>query len=180
MFHTCIPLFSHFSPLFARCHIQRVMCHASSHAITHTPQPHLHAPTSTPIPSQSCTLVKNTVLSLPEHLYCHAFESHVTCSHTISLNSTCSWGPHYFIQIQPRNVTAAYMACFMSFPLLFPLYHVWVLFLFLASTTFSPALVLPSCLILVGAVFIFSSFFFVNFTLFLLQSQLCSSYLLCI
>ena len=125
-----------------------------------------------PIPSQSCTLVKNTVLSLPEHLYCHAFESRVTRCHTITLNGTHSRGPCYSIQIQPRNVVAAFMACFMSFSLLSLLHHVWVLFLLLAVTTSSLALVSSSHLLLVGTVSIFSLFFIVTFSLFLLQSRL--------
>ena len=112
---------------------------------------------------------QNTVLSLQEHLYCHTFKSRVMHGHTISLNSTCLWGPCYPIQIQPRNVAAAYMACFMSFPLLSFLYCMQVLFLFLASTTSSPALVSLSHLLLAGAVSIFSfslcHFHFISITI---------------
>ena len=102
---------------------------------------------------------KNTVLSLPKHLYCHAFESRVTRGHTISLNSTRSQGPRYFIQIQPRNVAAAYMACFESFSLISPSYCMWALFFFfLVSTTFSLTFVLLSCPPSAGAISIFSFF----------------------
>ena len=112
-----------------------------------------------PIPSQSCALVKNTVLSLPKHLHCHAFASCVMHDHTISLSSTHSWGPCYSIQIQLRNVMAAYMACFNSFSLVSPLYCMQALFLFfLVFTTSSLALVSLSCLLLAGAVSIFSFF----------------------
>ena len=112
-----------------------------------------------PTPSQSCTLVKNTVLSLPKHLYCHAFESCVTHSHTISLNSTHLQGPRYSIQIQLRNITAAYMACFKSFSLVSPLYCMQALFLFfLMSTTSSLALVSLSHLLSAGTVSIFRFF----------------------
>ena len=121
------------------------------------------------IPLQSCALVKITVLSLLKHLYCHAFESCITRSHTISLNSTCSRGPCYFVQIWPRNVAAAYMACFESFSLISPSYCMRALFcFFLVSTNFSLVFVSLSRLLLVGAVSIFSFFsllFFIFITI---------------
>ena len=96
---------------------------------------------------------------LVEASYCRAFESRVTSGHTISLNSTCLRGPRYFIQIRPRNVTAAYMACFESFSLISPSYCMRALFcFFLVSSTFSHAFVSLSRLLSASAVSIFSFF----------------------